>query len=188
MKISTTISIMPMKELLYFSFSDLMIQVKYSKDVNSLQYASHRKITIGERVIIEQYLLTNIAVKTEYYQKHPSVLVYLGINSKLVKELNLFHLKNTIKFLKDKEQDVENSVKNLITESMSKYYFEQIGNTILEIRKIAKDPYSEKKMVYYKNKLEELVDAYNIYTNRKVTIEEVLPNELISYFKEVYDE
>lgn len=170
-----------MKELFYFSFSDLMIQVQYSDQANSLQYSSHRKITFGERVIIEQYLLTNVAIKTEYYSKHPAMLVYLGINSRLVKDLNLFHIRNTIKFLKDKEQDVEKSVRDLIDRSMSNYYFEQIGNTILEIRRCIQEPLLGKELTHYRNKLVDLISAYNLYSERKVSIEEVLPKELIPH-------
>src|SRR3990172_7360706 len=108
-----------MRELLYFSSSDLMIQVSYKKDVNSIHYFSHRELSFGERVIVEQYLLTNIAVKTEYYKKHPAMLNYIGVNSQLVKELNQFHLKNTMNTLKEKESKVKSSVKSLIDQSMS---------------------------------------------------------------------
>ena len=171
-----------MKELLYFSSSDLMIQVQYQQEDNSLLYYSHRKLTFGERVIVEQYLLTNIAVKTDYYKKHPAILNYLGINNQLVKELNQFHLKNTIKNLKEKEQDVDDSVKNLIDRSMLNYYFEQIGNVILELRKIIKDPLPSDEFMSYKTQLEELIDAYNLYSENKVSYRDVLPDELIPYF------
>ena len=170
-----------MKELLYFSSSDLMIQVAYLKKENALHYFSHRKLTFGERVIVEQYLLTNIAVKTEYYKKHPANLNYLGINSKLVKDLNQFHLKNTMSNLRDKEQEVSSSVRNLIDQSMANYYFEQIGNTILEIRKIIDEPISEHEIATYKNRLQELVTAYNAHNKVKVTCKEVVPRELHRY-------
>ncbi|MFQ5769947.1 MAG: hypothetical protein ACE5HX_05390 [bacterium] len=173
-----------MKELLYFSSSDLMIQVQYKQEDNSLHYCSHRKLSFGERVIVEQYLLTNIAVKTDYYKKHPAILNYIGINNKLLKELNQFHLKNTIKNLKDSEQDVDNSVKDLIDRSMANYYFEQIGNVILEIRKISEDPLLHHDFNSYKNQLEELIEAYNIYSERKVTYDDVLPKELLSFFNQ----
>lgn len=171
-----------MKELLYFSFSDLMVRVEYCKEANSLRYSSHRKISFGERVIIEQYLLTNFAIKTDYYKRYPALLIYLGINAKLVKELNLFHLKNTLKFLNKKDKHLQSSVRNLIEQSMSSYYFDQIGDTILEIRKVVKEPYQDEKINHYKNKLEELVDAYNTYSEKKVSFEQVLPKELLPLF------
>lgn len=171
-----------MKELLYFSFSELMVRVEYSKDANSLRYSSHRRISYGERVIIEQYLLTSFASKTDYYKRFPALLVYLGINTKLAKELNLFQLKNTLKSLKDKDKAVKNSVRDLIDQSMANYYFEQIGDTILAIRKLFKGPYTDKEVKYYENKLEQLVDAYNIYAEKKVSFEQVLPKRLLPLF------
>ncbi|NIR48879.1 hypothetical protein GWO43_10620 [candidate division KSB1 bacterium] len=168
-----------MKELLYFSTSDLMIQVNYRAENNSIHYFSHRKLTVGERVIVEQYLLTNIALKTDYYKKHPAILNYLGINVKLIKDLNQFHLKNTIKALKEKEGEAEDSVRCLINESMTNYYFEQIGSVILELRN-SKNGLPEEKRLAYKNQLVELIDAYNVYSERQVAFEEVLSEELLS--------
>ncbi|KAA3616394.1 MAG: hypothetical protein DWQ05_11705 [Calditrichaeota bacterium] len=171
-----------MKELLYFSFGDLMVRVEYNKDANSLRYASHRKVTFGERVIIEQYLLTNIAVKTEYYKKQPALFIYLGVDAALVKDLNLFHLKNTLKTLVDKEKDVKSSVNNLINQSMLNFYFDKIGDMILSIRDdINSGEDSDEKMLEYKFKLEELVEAYNLYTEEKINITKVIPVELQNY-------
>ena len=170
-----------MKELLYFSSTDLMVQVSYKKEANSLNYSSHRKLSFGERVIVEQYLLTNIAVKTEYYKKHPAIFNYLGINSKLTKDLNQFHLKNTIKTLKEKDTEVADSVKRLINKSMASYYFERIGNTILEVREAVKEPLYNKNMEIYENKLKQLVDAYNVHAADKISYQKVVPEELKYY-------
>lgn len=173
-----------MKELLYFSFGDLMVRVEYNKDANSLRYASHRKVTFGERVIIEQYLLTNIAVKTEYYKKQPALFIYLGVDAALVKDLNLFHLKNTLKTLVDKEKDVKSSVNNLINQSMLNFYFDKIGDMILTIRQdIDSGNDTDEKMLDYKFKLEELVEAYNLYTEEKINILKVVPSELKDYLR-----
>jgi len=164
--------------LLYFSSTDLMVQVSYKKEANSLNYYSHRKLSFGERVIVEQYLLTNIAVKTEYYKKHPALFNYLGINSKLTKDLNEFHLKNTIKTLKEKNTEAADSVKKLINKSMASYYFEHIGNTILEIREAVKEPLYNKNLEIYESKLKQLVDAYNVHSVDKVTYQNIVPKEL----------
>jgi len=168
-----------MTELLYFSSSDLMIEVDYDAEANTLQYCSHRNLTFGERLIVEQYLLTNVAVKTDYYKKCPSRLNYSGIKAKLVKELNQFHLKNTIKAMKAKERVLEDSVKNLIDSSMSNYYFEQIGDLILNLRRAVKNPSEEKSLSEYFNQLEQLVEAYNKYSVAKVRYQDVLPKDLI---------
>ena len=104
--------------------------------MNDLDNAFHwLEIAFEERVVIEQYLLTNIAVKTDFYNRHPALFIYLGKDEKLIRDLNLFHLKNTIKFLAGREKEVKEKVDELINNSMSNYYFEQIGDTIVKLRK-----------------------------------------------------
>lgn len=175
-----------MKELLYFSFSDLLVRVEYSKEANSLKYSSHRDISFGERVVIEQYLLSNIALKTEYYNRHPALFIYLGKDEKLTKDLNLFHLKNTLKFLSGREKNVKEKVDDLISNSMSNYYFERIGDTILEFRKTIKDDNEQNEKVICieetKEKMDELIKAYNLYSDKKISIENVVPVDLQNYF------
>ncbi|MFX0138915.1 MAG: hypothetical protein ACFFDN_35065 [Candidatus Hodarchaeota archaeon] len=179
-----------MKELLYFSFSDLLVKVEYSKDANSLKYSSHREISFGERVIIEQYLLTNVAIKTEFYNRYTALFIYLGKDEKLVRDLNLFHLKNTIKFLAGREKEVNEKVDELINSSMSNYYFERIGDTILELRKSLKFGHDQNDNDYNimviketKEKMDELIKAYNLYSNKKISIENVVPRDLMEYFE-----
>jgi hypothetical protein len=174
-----------MKELLYFSFADLMARVEYHQEANSLRYVTHRKMTYGERAVVEQYILTNFALKTDYYKRQPSLFIYVGLDAQLVKELNLFHLKNTLKTLVEKEKDVKDSVNGLISQSMQNYYFEQIGDMILAARREVKEGEtgcSSVRLDQLKIKMEELVRAYNDYTDQKITINEVIPTELKSYF------
>lgn len=177
---------MPMTELLYFSSSDLMIEVDYKQPENLLSYFSHRQLTFGERVIVEQYLLTNVAVKTNYYKKYPAALNYSGIKVSLVKDLNQFHLKNTIKTLKDKEQEVDAAVKNLIARAMAEYYFEAVGNKIIEIRDLISNSGKEKDLIEHRRQLAELIDAYNTYSEKKVSYHEVLPRDLMPFFDQPY--
>lgn len=170
-----------MKELLYFSSSDLMIQVSYTKTLNSIEYFSHRDLSFAERVIVEQYLLTNIAVKTDYYKREPATLKYAGVYSKLVRDLNQYHLKNSMVSLSRNENEVHSSVKNLIDQSMSSYYFEQIGDAILEIRELVGNV-EDDELNSYKSRLTELVNAYNMYSEDQVNVQDVLPAELKSFF------
>jgi len=167
-----------MKDLLYFSFSDLLIKAQYSKKSNSLKYSSHRKITFGERVVIEQYLLSNFALKTEYYKRHPSMFVYMGEDESLVKELNVLHLKNTIKVLSDKDKEVKEQINDLIANSMRNYYFEQIGDGILSLREEFKESTNEKRVSELVDKIDELIKAYNQYSSQKITIEDVIPVDI----------
>jgi hypothetical protein len=167
-----------MKELLYFAFSDLMVQVEYSKEANSLKYSSHRELTSGERVIVEQYILTNIAMKTDYYRKRPSLFIYLGVDTKLVKELNLYHLKNTLQEVVGKENEVKQKVQELINSSMVSYYFDKIGDQILKLREVMSSAENRDQLAGCLKELAELVDAYNLYADRKITLDEVLPADL----------
>lgn len=168
-----------MAELLYFTSSDLMIEVDYKQTENLLSYFSHRSLSFGERVIVEQYLLTNVAVKTDYYKKHPALLNYSGVKVTLVRDLNQFHLKNTIKSLKDKEQEADVAVKNLIDSSMSTYYFEEIGSKILQIREAVSNPANPQVLVEYQQDLHDLIDAYNSYSDKRVSYDGVLPKDLL---------
>ncbi|MCH7680121.1 hypothetical protein IID10_12305 [candidate division KSB1 bacterium] len=69
-------------------------------------------------------------------------------------------------------------VKRLINKSMASYYFERIGNTILEIRAAVKEPLYNKNMEIYESKLKQLVDAYNVHSVDKVTYQNIIPTEL----------
>jgi hypothetical protein len=178
-----------MKELLYFSFSDLLVRVEYSKEANSLKYASHREINLSERVVIEQYLLSNIALKTDYYNRHPALFVYLGKDEKLVRDLNMFHLKNTLKFLADREKELKEKVDGLVSSSMSNYYFEQIGDTILELRKNLKqhqDGVESQDFTVIDStrvKIDKLIEAYNLHSGKKISLQNVVPMDLQEYFE-----
>ena len=165
-------------------------KVEYAKEANSLRYASHREIADNERMIIEQYILTNFATKTDYFRRHPALFIYLGKDEKLVRDLNMFHLKNTLKDLASREQEVKEQVDALINSSMSKYYFERIGETILEFRrnlkyeKNAMDPAkSFTNLKETKHKMDELVRAYNIYSDKKISLKNIVPNDLQEFFE-----
>src|SRR5262245_25866760 len=185
-----------MKELYYFCFADLMARIEYHKDSNALRYATHRKMACNERVIVEQFLLADFAPKTEYYRRQPASFVYLGIDQKLLKALETFHLRSISHKLEARE--VNDSVSGLIRRSLQNYYFEQIGDEILEARREVAGgesghPDQQGRFRFSlepvhasssrrKAKLEELVKAYNVYADQKTSIDEVVPSELKSYF------
>jgi len=172
-----------MKELLYFSFSDLLVRVEYSKEANSLKYAAHRDISFGERVVVEQYLLSNIALKTEYYNRYPALFIFLGKDTKLLRDLNLFHLKNTIKLLAGRDKEVKQQVNGLIAKSMSNYYFEQIGDQILTLRRKVGEEFDPKEYDEVKGRMDELIKAYNLYSDKKISIDDVIPIDLKEYLQ-----
>lgn len=162
-----------MNELFYFAFADLMTRIEYNKEGNSLRYASHRIMTAGERMVIEQYLLTSIAAKTDYYKRRPSRFIYLGVEKPLVKNLNNFYFRAT----PEKEMDVTASVQGLINQSMQNYYFEQIGDAIVTMRQELRNGTVPARIAPFRRKMEALVEAYNHYTEQKISVSEVIPPE-----------
>ncbi len=186
-----------MKELFYFSFADLMARIDYHQNANSLRYATHREMTVSERVAVEQYLLTSFAMKTEYYKRQPAHFAYLGTDKQLTKALEAFQSQGASRELE--EQNVNDSVSGLISQSMENYYFEQIGDTILQARRElgnveagSADERRDRARFSFENlhdsrgrrkvKLQELVEAYNFYADQKIDMSEIIPSELKSYF------
>jgi hypothetical protein len=167
-----------MNELFYFAFADLMTRIEYDKESNALRYASHRGMTAGERMVIEQYVLTSITAKTDYYKRQPSRFIYLGVETQLVKSLNKFYFRAT----PEKEMDVTASVEGLINQSMQNYYFEQIGDAIVAMRQELSNGTAPARVVPLRRKMEELVEAYNHYTEQKISVAEVIPSELQTHF------
>ena len=167
-----------------------MVQVQYSYESNALCYASHRNVTEVERNVIERYIKENVATEAKNPRFVEATIQYTGIDYKLINHLNQFQ---SVKPFGESDQrfagdtnpfeslinkDVENSVQDLIHTSMSNYYFEKIGNAILEVRKELRNDAGAEELGVYRHRLEELVAAYNQYSNKPVTIEEVLPKEL----------
>ncbi len=167
-----------MNELFYFAFADLMVRIEYDKEANSLRYASHRRMVSGERMVIEQYLLTSIAAKTEYYKRPSSRFIYLGVETHLVKNLNHFYFRVT----PEKERDVTASVEGLINQSMRNYYFEQIGDAIVAMRQELRNGAAPARVAPLRRKMEELVEAYNHYAAQKISVAEIIPSELQIHF------
>lgn len=167
-----------MNELFYFTFANLMARVEYDKAANALRYATHRKITSGERMIVEQYLLMSVAPKTDYYKRNPSQFIYLGLEAKLLKYLDRFQLQNAL----EKESDATASVEGLINQSMQNFYFEQIGDAILAMRRELREGLAQTRVAPLRRKMEELVEAYNHYSDQHISIAEVIPSELQPHF------
>lgn len=171
-----------MNELFYFAFADLMVRVEYNKDANSLRYASHRRIASGERMIVEQYLLISIATKTDYYKHEESQFICLGVEARLVKAFDLFHHNDTSQRLSENDKDVSVVVEGLINQSMQNYYFEQIGDAIVAMRREFRNGAAPIRVTPFRQRMEKLVEAYNHYSEQKISFAEVIPSELHPHF------
>lgn len=175
-----------MTKLLYFSSLGLMIKVEYVKKANSLRYASHREMKNDERAMAEQYIMVKLAPKTDYYLSHSSNFVYLGKDERLKKRLESFHHKNEMRLLNSKEKAITASVKRLINDSMRNYYTEKIGELIMTARSEMKDGQQQRvKLVSLKQQMNDLLNAYNIYADRKVTLSDIIPSELKAHWPDM---
>jgi hypothetical protein len=174
-----------MKELFYFSFADLMARIEYQQSANSLRYSTHREMTLDERVIVEHYLLTTFAVKTDYYKRPSALFYYLGVDARLKKDLAALDSRNPLREPVESEKEVEASVSGLISQSMLSYYSEQIGDTILAARRELANTgagLANERRHRRKVKLKELIKAYNTYADQKITMDKIIPAELKSCF------
>ncbi len=173
-----------MKELFYFSMTKLLVEVDYIQDNNTIQYSTHRDIGLEEKRIIEEYILSKFAIKTDYYSMSPSNLKYAGKQTSLKRKLDIMRLRNVLKFMSVREKEAKEKVDELINSSLSNYYFEQIGDTILEIRKQLVNNTNQTVFTIEKskNEIEELIKAYNNYSGKQISLEKVIPKDLIEYF------
>jgi len=168
---------MTMERFFYFISSDLMVRVSYNAQMNSLRYISHREMEIAEKIAVEHYILAQVGPSTGYCDRSPSLLVYVGVDQDLIKELRFHQLKSTVDKVIVEKLEIDAKVQNLIHTSLSNYYFEQIGEEIMSLRKEIEGG-SKKQFGNIITKIVELVDAYNLHSNQKVTVEEVIPEEL----------
>lgn len=168
-------------ELLYFSANDLLIRIDYDEDMNLLKYWSNRKMEAKERLKIEQHILSEFSQKTGFYEKDTSSFTYVGVESTLTKELSLLHLDNMLKYIVDREQEADKKVKEVVTLSMTRYYFEQIGEEIRSLRGELKSGCDPEHLHDVRIKMSEMLDAYNLYTNQQLALEDILPADLLEY-------
>ncbi|MDZ7266660.1 MAG: hypothetical protein ONB48_02655 [candidate division KSB1 bacterium] len=168
-----------MQELFYFSFADVMARIEYHRDANALRYATHRTLTLQERLLIEQHLLASFARKTEYFQRAPALFIYLGTEEEPARRLKDFHARRELQKFDD--EAITASVGKLIAQALEQYYCERIGDVLLEARrafagKSAGDSLQQRKR--RKAELQKLIDAYNHYTARTISLAGIVPAEL----------
>ena len=174
-----------MNELLYFSDVDVLLRVNYGIDSNSIRYTSHRSLLYKERKIIENYLLKEIAPKTDYYKRTPSLLLYVGVEKQLVKKLKFFRVKNGMQKALDQKVIIDTQVKDLISQSLSTYYFEKIGDEIIRLRQILKNNCNDFQVEKKLKQIRVLLKAYNENSGRNINIRSVLPKEVLNHYLEL---
>ena len=177
-----------MTELFYVSGLDLMVKVEYAKRANSLRYASHRALELDEKVMTEQFIRVRIAPKFGAGNQS-ATLVYLGVDVRLKQRVARLHEKNDMDSLNNNEKEISAAVNSLIHESMRNYYTEQIGALILSARIDLRDGRrNDSKRAGLRQQMSELLSAYNVYADHKVTLNEIIPSELRPYWPGLEEE
>ncbi len=173
-----------MEELFYFSTFDLLIKTKYAQEANSLRYATHRSISIDEKKAVESYVLEEVAPKTDYYQKSPSLLLYMGVDVTLAKELKFYRVQNTLKDILDNKAMVDKEVQNVISKSLSNYYFERIGDKLIILRDFIQEDQSDEKIENVFLEISILLEAYNINSGQNIEIKDILPFQAKKFYQQ----
>lgn len=163
-----------LQELFYFTAFDLMIQVEYHSWTNALRYATHRRITVEERLVLEQYLLSKVALRTDFYKNEPSLFVYLGVDSKLEARKQKYESSDEAS-IEDRAQE---SVTAVINAAMQDYYFARIGDALANFRHEVNGKDAKQVIANFKREMNELVDAYNAHAEHKLKMSEIVPQEL----------
>ena len=171
------------KQLVYFSSPNLMVRVSFKRGPNAIQYSSHREMVINERSGIERYLLDNVPIKAKHTKNTAPAVQYMGVEEDLVTKLDQLPSRHKRLSVVEKESRVEDAVRELINQSLANYYFEQIGNALVEIRRLSGSLDMSLLSGGFEEKLRELVEAYNLHTEKKVSVHEIVPEELREYVK-----
>ena len=66
---------------------------------------------------------------------------------------------------------------------MTNYYFEQIGDEIRSLRENLAGNSQKSSIKESRQKMNKLIEAFNTYSDKKVTFEEVIPGDLRDHFK-----
>ncbi len=174
-----------MDELFYFPTFDLLIKVVYAGEANSLRYATHRSIKINEKKVVERYILQEVAPKTDYYNRHPSLLLYMGVDVTLKKELKTYQVKDTIKTIIDRKHTIDEKVQNLISSSLSNYYFERLGDKLLSLRRVMENDSGTGEFEKTLKEIKALLQAYNQNSGQDIDIRTILPPEAIKHYRQL---
>jgi len=174
-----------MDELFYFPTFDLLIKVVYASEANSIRYATHRSIKTNEKKVVERYILQEIAPQTDYYARHPSLLLYMGIDVSLKKELKTYQVKDTIKTIIDRKHSIDQKVQDLISSSLSNYYFERLGDKLLYLRRVMETDLGPVEFEKALKEIKALLHAYNQNSGQDIDIRTILPPEAIKHYRQL---
>ena len=173
-----------MEELVYFGKFDLLIKVFYDRDVNTIRYVSHRKIAENERKFVENYLIMNYGSEVGYFEEDYGALMFVGVDANLDAQLQSFRLEHDLKKINARSYELDAKVRQLVKGSLKEFYFERIGDSLLEFREQLQKGDQEEQVALERLKYNilKLIEAYNNYSEQKVTLDTAVPSDLRVYF------
>ena len=174
-----------MDELFYFPTFDLLIKIVYASEANSIRYATHRAVKTNEKKVVERYILQEIAPRTDYYDRHPSLLLYMGVDVSLKKDLKTYQVKDTIKTIIDRKHNIDQKVQDLISSSLSNYYFERLGDKLLQLRQAMENHDDSGLFQSTLKEIRALLNAYNQNSGQEIDIRTILPPEAIKQYRQL---
>jgi len=83
---------------------------------------------------------------------------------------------------------IENQVKDLISQSLSNYYFEKVGDELIKLRELLKENYTELNVENMLKQISLLLRAYNENSGQNIHIKNILPREVLSHYCQLTDE
>ena len=122
-----------MKKLYYLSSFDLLLRIHFNRDSSSVRFVTHRPIRHDEKRVVEEFVLKR-AREVDPGFAEPSLMFYLGVDEKLSKDIRYYRLRGTIDKVLTKKQIIDQQVQDLIHSALSNYFFERLGEKLLELR------------------------------------------------------
>ncbi|OQX85342.1 hypothetical protein B6D60_08020 [candidate division KSB1 bacterium 4484_87] len=150
-----------MDELVYFSKFNLLIRATYDGELNAIRYETHRKPTPEEKKSVEVFLISKFAPDTNFHAEPSSSLIFSGVDTVLENDLSEMQFESYVKGLDSRYWELETKVNQLVHGSLRKFYFERLGDKILEFRKQIREENQKKEIVVEKLKhnILELIEA-----------------------------
>ena len=85
----------------------------------------------------------------------------------------------------DRQEIVDDEVKKLISTSLSKYYFDKIGDELINLRKVMKYDPSGDEVEDLLYKINALLEAYNTNSGQCIDIANILPKEAVNHYQQI---
>lgn len=145
------------REFYFFMEMDILVALTFEG-----YYWTHRTV----RNSIEK---NNLEEAIRLQSGHTQKLIYLGVDTRLVAQKARLNRDKSVRRMSAKEKKVHSNVQSLIKTSMENYYFEKIGNALIDLRNTPTDQQLRANIMIY-------IDSYNAHVppNKKINARTLL--------------